>query len=484
MTSPSETFLKVPCKHYLEEMIHSYDILRSELRNHMPFIANWSECVETKPSALNAMKFAFNYYRKEDNGAIDEISGRNADNYLEALIAYYNSEYPDKAFGKHVAQFIRGFKLNTGRTAIKTDDFEWFPKSWEGKKPKEFEQISKEFDFAWKCARLWQFLKEQEQERYILSFLGISEIEFTEKSKIPPEISNRLDEPSIEDPKLLKKLVDDFMPEQMTMHDMSLLLKKTCRSSIKKQSDNGIVELSPSNARIKPLDSLWLLARFFGIHHYRLDFIGQNMPARAVKQFVGLDGDSPFLDWDEKNLDEVIGQGSVKVGKRTYPLAEVLMTVYNHKELLDRLERKSKEIIEGKERNPYEPVYQTIREQSSTSMAISHFDLSNEKVRKLIKEHQNVFKAMIFIGSVFNSKYEALLDKYEPFLEKGENNNILHTFVISALISEGIENPKNMFFITDDDFDTCDLVFAVFIWLVLYFKVLRKQEPKQIVASS
>ena len=487
---PSESFLKVPCKHYLETMIYSYDVLRSEMRVHMPFFIYWSECVETKPSALNAMRFAFAYYNKKDNDPIDEISEKRADEYLEALIRYYNSEYPDIAFGKHVAQFIRGFKSNTGRTEIKTDDFEWFPKDnvGNGKLPKEFEPISKEFDFAWKCARLWQLLKERKQEYYILSFLGINETNFTEVSRIPSDILSKLNESTIEEPDFFKKIVDYFTPEQMTMHDMSLLLKKACRASINKQLNEKIVEISPSNARIKPLDSLWLLARFYGIHYYRLDFIGQKMSPRAIKQFEGIDGDSPFLEWNEKNLDKVINRSSVKVGNRTYPLAEVLMTVYPRKELLDSLEYKSNEIIEGKERNPYKPVYQAILEQDSCSAAISHLDLSDENLRKFAKKRQGVFKAMIVVGSFLDSKYEAVVENDESILEENTNNKILKTFFANTLVTEGLENPKNVFFITEDDFDNRDVVLALLLWLAISPKLLQnkidKQESKQIAASS
>lgn len=488
---PSESFLKVPCKHYLETMIYSYDVLRSEMRVHMPFFIYWSECVETKPSALNAMRFAFAYYNKKDNDPIDEISEKRADEYLEALIKYYNSEYPDIAFGKHVAQFIRGFKSNTGRMEIKTDDFEWFPKDnvGNGKLPKEFEPISKEFDFAWKCARLWQLLEERKQEHYILSFLGFNEIKFTETSNIPTEISSKLNESTIEEPSYLKKFVDYFTPERMTKHDMCLLLKKACRASINKQLNEKIVEISPSNARIKPLDSLWLLARFYGIHYYRLDFIGQKMSPRAIKQFEGIDGDSPFLEWNEKNLDKVINQGFVKAGNRTYPLAEVLLTIYSHKELLESLEHKSNEIIEGKERNPYKPVYQTISEQGSSSDAISNLDLSSEEMRELIKEHQGVFKAMMSIGSIFNAKYVDLIKKYSFVICKKSNNKILQKFITSTMITDGLENAKNVFFTTVLDFDIEDFFAAALIWILLLYtedfgNAVGNQESKQIAASS
>ena len=490
LTIPSKSFLKVPCKHYLETMISSYDVLRSELRKHLPFIIYWSECIETKPSASNAMYYAFAYYNKLDNNSIDEVSEKKADDYLEALIRYYNSEYPDNVFGKHIAQFIRGFKSNTRKEEINSDDFEWFPRDKNGneKLPKEFEQISKEFDFAWKCARLWHLLKKREQEHYILNFLGISETEFAKTSNIPPEISSRLNETTIEDPKYLKQIVDYFSPEQMTKHDMCLLLKKACRASIKKQLNDEIIEINPSNARIKPLDSLWLLARFYGLHHYRLNFIRQKMPVRAIKQFSGIDEESPFLDWNEKNLEKLIRQETVTIGNRDYPLTEVLMTMYGHKQLLSFFEHKSNEIIPGKERNRYEPIYQSIREQSSSFSAISNFDLTNEKVRKFVKEHQSVCKAMIFLGSLFNTKYLALLEKYSSIIEKKANSKILDNFIVGTMITEGLENAKNVFFITEDDFNNWDLLGAALIWLLLYFKavekVASKQEPKQIETSS
>lgn len=494
-TLSSEPFLKVPCRHYLETMIRSYDVLRSELHNHIPFFVYWSECVETKPSALNAMLYAFKYCDRSENESIDKESAKKAEDYLEALIKYYNSEYPDKAFGKHVAQFIRGFKSKTGRTGIKAEDFKWFPQKWQKEMPdelkaisKEVEYIAKEFDFAWKCARLWQLLEERKQVHYILSFLGITETKFTETSNIPFEISSKLNETTIEEPEYLKGLIDYFTPEQMTKHDMSLLLKKACHASIREQQKDGIKEIYPSNARIKPLDSLWLLTKFYRIHHYRLDFIGQKMPPRAIKQFVGIGGDSPFLDWDEKSLDKIINNGSVKVGKRKYPLAEVLMTIYTHKELFNLLEHKSNEIIEGKERNPYIAVRQIVREENSISAAISHIDLSNDLVRKLIKEYQGVFKAMMFSGSFFSSKYETLLEKNVFILEKNKKNKILKNIVIDTMITEGLESAKNVFFITEDDFDNWDLLVAFIIYLCFYFKTVNKltnkREAKRIVAPS
>ncbi len=487
LTTPTESFLKAPCKHYLEAMISSYDVLRSELRKHMLFYADWSKCISVNPTAANAMRYAFTYYNKKDNQEIAESSEKDANNYLESLIAYYNSEYPHKVFGKHVAQFIRGFKSGTRKKEFKTDDFEWFPKDKNGNPilPKEFEHISKEFDFAWKCARLWQLLKKRKQEHYILNFFSISEIEFATTSRIPSELSSKLDKTTIEEPEFLKKIVGYFTPEQMTKHDMCLLLKKACRASIQKQLNDEIKEIAPSNARIKPLDSLWLLARFYGLHLYRLSFIRQKMPIRAIKQFCGIDGNSPFLDWEENNFEKLIHQKNVSIGNRDYPLIEVLTTMYGHKKLLSFLEHKSNEIIPGKERNPYKPLCDAIREDNSATSAISYLDLSSSKWKKFIKEHFSIFKSIIFFGSLFNPKYEVLVDKCSRSLE---SNTTFADFFVSAMVAEGLESAKNLAFIAEDDFNTWDMFAALLFWTSKYVKatekVVNKQEPKQIETSS
>ena len=490
-TSQSKSFLDPRCKHFLKEMISSYDVIRKEFFEHLPFLIYWSDCVGTKPSADNALEYAFKYYKKLHNTKLDEAAEKIADDYLENVISYYNAEYPDKSFGKHVAQFVRAFKLGDEqrkeRTEIKTDDFEWLPDKL--KQNRNFEKISKEFDFAWKTARLWQLLKTRGQEQFILAFLGIKEepnqdeqkksLTISSEHKLPIELSKKLDSLCFEETRFLKDSIDFFSPEFMTKHDMCVFFKKACISSIKKLKGDNVVDIAASNARIKPLDSIWLLGRFYGIHSYALNFISQEMPSRAVKQFVGLEN-SPFLDWKERDIDELIKSETIRVGNRNYPLAEVLMTIYSNSSLRALLEQKSNEIIEGKEQNPYKPLYDTILKEGSKNSFISNIDLTKKEFLNIAKKSPGVFKSLIFLGSFpdFFFKYAKELEANNHLIDDIQDPRIIGTFLISAILSEGLENEKNLFIITDDDFDNNDLFVAALILIIWYsMSVLKECKP-------
>lgn len=499
-TSHCKSFLHPPCKHFLKEMISSYDVIRKEIFEHLPFLIYWSDCVGTKPSAENALEYAFKYYKKLHNTKLDENIEKIADDYLEKVISYYNAEYPDKSFGKHVAQFIRAFKLGNEqkkeRTEIKTDDFKWLPGKLQ--QNHNFEKISKEFDFAWKTARLWQLLKTRGQEQLILSFLGINEemsqdeqkksLPVSSENKLPIEISKKLDCICFEETQFLKENIDFFSPEFMTKHDMCIFLKKACLSSIKKLKGNNVVDVAASNARIKPLDSIWLLGRFYGIHPYALNFISQEMPSRAIKQIVGLES-SPFLDWKERDIDELIKSETIRVGNRNYPLAEVLMTIYSNGRLRTLLEQKSKEIIEGKEQNPYKSLYNTILKEGSKTSFISSIDLTKKEFQKFAKKRPGLFKALIFLGSFpdFIFKYAKELEANNHLLDDIKDPRIIGTFLISAIVSEGLENEKNLFIITYDDFDSDNLFAAAMILIIWYSMSVLKEirsNAKQMGAQS
>ena len=104
---------------------------------------------------------------------------------------------------------------------------------------------------------------------------------------------------------------------------------------------------------------------------------------------------------------------------------------------------------------------------------------------KFIKEHLSVFNAIIFFGSIFNTKYEILVERYSKSLE---NNATLADFFISAMIADGLESAKNLSIITVDDFDTWDIFIAILFWISMYAKAvdkeIKKQEAKQITAPS
>ena len=56
------------------------------------------------------------------------------------------------------------------------------------------------------------------------------------------------------------------------------------------------------------------------------------------------------------------------------------------------------------------------------------------------------------------------------------------------MVAEGLESAKNLAFIAEDDFNTWDMFAALLFWISTYVKatekVVNKQEPKQIEASS
>ncbi len=297
--------------------------------------------------------------------------------------------------------------------------------------------------------------------------------------ELPIELSKKLDSICFEETQFLKDSIDFFSPDFMTKHDMCIYLKKACLSSIKKLKGCNVVELAASNARIKPLDSIWLLGRFYGIHPYSLNFISQEMPSRAIKQFVGLES-SPFLDWKERDIDELIKSKTIRVGNRNYPLAEVLMTIYSNDSLRTLLEQKSNEIIEGKEQNPYKSLYDTIQKEGFKTSFISNIDLTKKEFKNVAKKSPGLFKALIFLGSFpdFIFKYAKELEANNHLINDIEDPRIIGTFLISAIISEELENEKNLFIITDDDFDNNDLLIAAMILIIWYSMSVLKEAKK------
>lgn len=97
-------------------------------------------------------------------------------------------------------------------------------------------------------------------------------------------------------------------------------------------------------------------------------------------------------------------------------------------------------------------------------------------MREFVKEHFNIFKAIIFFGSFFNTRYEILVERYSHLLK---NNTTLAFFLVGAMIAEGLEHPKNMSFITVDDFDTWDIFLALLFWALMYTKAIEKKVEKQ-----
>lgn len=489
------SLLKKPCHNYLKAMISSFDDICNNLFDHLSFLKFWTEGVLEKSTPSKAMKFAFNYFNKEINENIEDNEAEKADKYLEDLISFYNKQAYTS--GKHVAKFIRSFKSDNPREEIRTDDFKWFP--WVEKKQKEqandsekddkhqdYVRISKEFEFVWKFARLWQLLEGRNQGNYILNFIGKIDLN-NEKEKffpynIPSDVIEKLGNLHPETESFFKSNSIYFSPEYLTTNQLVAFLKKACISSIK--DENG-KNLAPSNARIKHLEPIWLLGRFYRLHHYSLDFIGQKMPILAINQFLGLEKSPILFEWKDRELDDFVKNNRIKIGERTYPLEDFLLIAYDYNELIAKLNNKSNEILIGKERNPFKSLLSKIKERIKPSF-LSTVDYSDSKIRLFIKKNPSVFKALVTFSSfpTFFTLYKIELEKYTNILNKLEGNSFLSYFFGKRIISTALENEKNLFFITKNDFDTWDMLAAALI-IVLAYSRLNKQsvghDEKQIL---
>ena len=68
-------------------MICSYDVIRKDFFEHLPFLIYWSDCVVSKPSAESALQYTFKFYKKLHNIKLDENIEKIADDYLEEVIS-------------------------------------------------------------------------------------------------------------------------------------------------------------------------------------------------------------------------------------------------------------------------------------------------------------------------------------------------------------------------------------------------------------
>ena len=287
----------------------------------------------------------------------------------------------------------------------------------------------------------------------------------------------------IEDPEYFKRILEFYSPYQMSEQEMKMLLKKACLASIKeKDKDGKIIDIAASNARIKHLEPLWTLGRFYGIHNYALDFIGRPMPSQAVMQFSGI-VDSPFLSCDVKNLDVLIKSRTIRIGHHNYPLEDALIALYDNSKLLSLLDAKSNEIIPGKIQNIYKPILENVQKKYPKHSLVATLDYSGDKLRNLARKYPGFLKALIFLSSIpdFFLKYKTEIENHTP-PDGVDDNDVFLAFLFDTMMLEGVENKKNLFFITMDEFDNRDLIVAAII--LIYFcnninQISQKDSSKQ-----
>ena len=187
--------------------------------------------------------------------------------------------------------------------------------------------IAKEMQFGWSISRLWQLLKNRKKEKYIRVFLGIDYWECNahnlKKKHIPEELKKSLSNNNSEEINFFDKYLHFFSPEHLSNDELHAFFKKACFSSINNRS--------LSNAYRQPLDKIWLLAHFFNIHSYSLDFIdnpsGRGVSSRAIKQFEM--SQKPFFSQSNHptNLARLADKDFIKVGSKRLPIEEYFSTM-------------------------------------------------------------------------------------------------------------------------------------------------------------
>lgn len=463
------------CQHYIEAAVKAQDKLFKSFHQHKKFLSHWYYCIQRRQNSHDALHFAFEYY-KEGNKNIAERTRNLAKNFLENLRQIYNNK--DKA----VTQFVKNFP-NDSRQLILTNDIDW---TITGKE--EYEIIADEFYFAWSVARLWQLLESRKQEHLIKEFLflckneGLSFLDERNPAKhddIPEELRSALKEITPKNEAFFKRTKCFFNPEYLRNEEMADYLKIACVSAV--------FGKPPSETSRKPLDNIWLLARFYGIHFYSYDFIfgkKRGLSDRFLKQLETLQNPSILENFDVSILEKM-KKKTIKWGKKLLSYTEILASIKN-KSFLDKLKEKSKRIIHGKERDPYEPIINAWEGIKSKDSILDHIDFSNPKFSLLLKKNPKAFNTfylwLAFINEMESSANEEDLD--ENFEEENleEEDSEYAGYAVAEFIASSrwyLEHEKNLSLIADSDIDLNALAVLVLIWAISKLFQAQKNNLKK-----
>lgn len=361
----SHHLLDQDCRHYMESAVYNYHQISEEIFSHIDFLSFWFNEIEKEPTAQNAMLCTFRFFNRDYSKLISFKKRNDGFKYIEKLKKHYskpcNSENTTKfEEGTRIFQWIKDFLSEKNSTYIKIKDIDWLPavghwnwakSTWSEKEIKyqwsaEEITISKEMSFGWSISRLWQLLEERKKTRYIENFLGlrqvndtnsVSEIKKTSKkelSKFKTTLTNTEPEPI----KFFEKNLNFFSPEYLSFDELSNFWIKACVSSTK--------DKSATHAIRQPLDKIWLLARFFGVHFYNLDFIEskRGIPSLVVMHFEALNNPALLQDLFQKKTDDFHKKNSIILGEKCYATKDFLSSEKG-KNILDALEKLPKQML-------------------------------------------------------------------------------------------------------------------------------------------
>ena len=457
LTYPKHPLLDRDSHDYMESMIIACDTMGVDIKKYHPFLKYWLNRIQTEPNAHNAFLYAFKFFNHGENKGLEPDKEREANEYLKDLKFHLNDL---GLVGESIRKFIESFQSDVPRTQIKTEDIEWFPKpnkeQWT--KP-EYIVYANIFKFAWSVARLWQLFESRNDSTRInqlKNFLFIlsekkSPIDYNckEAQNVPDELHNALKTLSPESIEFFDKYLYFFSPEHLTINEMCMFWKKACISSIQGKTVQTALK--------KPLDSIWLLGRFYLIHSYTLNFFNgeRGFTDKAFKQIYNTSNPETIKKVKKICLDEIVEkkrkQRQLEWGDKKISLFEVCATVCSDKEW-EKLEKQCKEINEQYESNPSREFLEAAESHRSKNTFLNEFDFSNKHIKKWAAEEPKKFNTLIVMISLCESFKNHEKDDI-GILKDWTKNPTLWGFESNLIISQGLNHEKNLFLIASNDID-------------------------------
>lgn len=486
-TYEPHNLLDQDCRHYIESAIANYHSICKNFFDHIEFLNFWFNHIEKAPTPQNAALCAFAFFKQDSL----------AENYLKKIRKHYNhlcdttrpegvsqAEWEEsdtiKKYkrGQGIAQWIKSYQSREPYNYIITDDIEWTPITELTQREKN---IASELSFGWSIARLWQLLKSRNKEYFVERFLSITVKKELEHGSIenkickivPDDFIASLANISPEEEPFFDRYLHFFSPEYLNDDQLCNFWKKACISSINSPAI--------SNAHRRPLDKIWLLARFFNVHFYSLDFIkaDRGIPARAAKQFETLANPSLLNKITKEKISTLSKKDYRKWGRKGLPPEEIFSTLANKLDF-SILRGKVDEILPEFQNDNSAALYKnsvSITTESTILNNISFFTKKKDSEKKkrviekfwgTVQNNQSSFISAYMIISLFDYLWTNLDstvkdENSDEILEEKskETNNKSHDinstgfclFFFASAFSWSLEHEKNFFLVSNNDFE-------------------------------
>lgn len=471
-TEEKHPLLDQDCKHYLEQAIEAQDAIIDKIEEHDSFLLFWYSALREKASAHNAMLFAFNFYNPEITKLEDDqykTLASKASDYFANLRKAYNS------CNKTISQFIKSFQSKNPYEKISVKDIDWHKEI-----NPEYSLIADEMQFAWAFARLWQLLESREKGELVIRFLQLyktSDIQNIDHStqpykadSVPSNVRESLKKTSPESDEFFDSTIIYFDPDYLNEDELCSYLKKACISMLSKKSR--------SQSTRKPLDTIWLLARFYLTHYYSLKFIlgeKRGLSDRFIKQVETLQNPLVLEKFDITNLEKFKHE-RIKWGNKQLNFFEILASIKGTS-FLNKLIKMSKEIIVGKERNPFESIISNWKKIKSKDSSLDKIDFSSPQYATLLKEKPILFNTL-YIAIAIIGDMESFLKSFSSGNDDTNDEKFEDFGYMSLWIThkarQYLEHEKNLSLITVKDIDITILILVVAIWAL--FKTYKQSQ--------